>query len=82
MVKQKLDGKALGYSIAVVSAIGMFLTWIFGILGIYSSWVNSMINLHLFFSLSFLGLITGILEAAVVSFIAGWLIAWAYNEFI
>jgi len=81
MVKQKLDNKALGYGVAIVSAIGMVVTWLFGISGVYSNWVNGMMNMHMFFSLSFLGLITGILEATIWGFITGWLIAYFYNKF-
>lgn len=81
MAKQKLNGKSLGYSLAILSALGMLLTWIAGFLGWYQGFVDSMIEMHAFFSLDFLGLITGIIEAAVWSFIAGWLIAYFYNKF-
>lgn len=81
MVKQKLNEKSLGYSLAIISAIGMLLTWIVGKIGWYQGWVNNMLEMHIFFSLSIGGLIAGIIEAAILSFIAGWLIAYFYNKF-
>lgn len=81
MVRQKLDGKALGYSFAIVAAIGMLFTGIAGNFGWYSEFVGVMIQMHEFFSLSIGGIIAGMIEAAFWSFISGWLIAWIYNKF-
>ena len=77
----KLNGKALGYSLAIVSALCMLLLGIAGNLGWYQGMVDAMLGMHQFFSLSFLGIITGMIEAAFWGFIAGWLIAWGYNKF-
>lgn len=79
---QKLNELALGYSLAIISAAGMFLLGVLGNLGIYTTAVNMMQQWHMFFSLSFLGIIAGMIEAAIWSFIAGWLIAWVYNKFV
>ena len=79
---QKLDAKALGYSLAVLAGLSMLLFGIFGILGWYSGAVSSMQQWHLFFSLSFLGIIAGVIEASVWGFINGWLIAYFYNRFV
>ncbi len=77
----KLNGMALGYSLALLGALCMLLLGILGNLGIYIGTVEMMQQWHLFFSLSIVGIITGIIEAAVISFIFGWLIAYFYNKF-
>lgn len=78
---QKLNEKALGYSLAIVSALCMFVLGVFGYFGIYSSAVSAMMQWYMFFSISPLGILTGMLEAAFWAFIAGWITAWVYNKF-
>ena len=80
MVKQKLNERALSYSFAIVAAAGMLLTGIAGNLGWYSEFVVVMMQMHEFFSLSVAGIIAGMLEAAIWSFLGGWFIAWIYNK--
>lgn len=77
----KLDSLALGYAGAVVSSIGMLLLWIAGGVGYYMTAVTMMEGWHMFFSLSVAGLIGGIIEAAVYSFVALYLFGWTYNKF-
>jgi len=79
---QKLNKLALGYSLAIISAVCMFLLGIAGYLGIYSGMVNIMMQGHMYFSISPFGIITGMIEAAVWSFIVGYVIALVYNKFI
>ncbi len=79
---QKLNEKALGYSLAIISAVVMLLFGILGKLGIYTGAVDMMQQWHMFFSLSVFGIIVGILEAAIWGFIFGWVFAWIYNKFI
>ena len=79
---QKLNEKALAYSLAIVAAISMLLLGIAGNIGIYTGAVEMMRQWHMFFSLSIGGIIAGMFEAAIISFIAGWLIAWIYNKFV
>ena len=80
MIK-KLNELALGYSSAVVFAASMLLLGILGNLGIYTGAVEMMQEWHVFFSLSFFGIIAGMIEAGIVSFIFGWAIAKVYNKF-
>ena len=49
---QKLNELAMGYSLAIVSAILIVLLWIGGKIGIYTNAVESMQNWHIFFSLT------------------------------
>ncbi len=78
---QKLNEIALGYSIAIISGLGMILFWIFGKIGFYRDATDMMMQMHMFFNMNITGMITGAIEAAVWGFIAGWLIAYFYNKF-
>lgn len=77
----KLNPLALGYAGAVVSALGMFVMWLLGTAGFYMEAVMMMQGWHMFFSLSVLGLIGGVIEAAVFSFVILYLFGWLYNRF-
>ncbi len=81
MVKQKLNELSLAYSLAAVSAAGMFLMGALGYTRMYSGMVDMMAQGHMFFSVNPFGIITGMVEGAVWGFIAGYAIAWAYNKF-
>ena len=78
---QKWNEIALACSLAVVSAVGMFLLSVLGYFGVYMDAVFAMAQWHMFYSLSFLGIIAGMIEAAVWGFVAGYAIAWIYNKF-
>lgn len=77
----KLNAKALGYSLAVLSGLWMLLLGILGNLGVYLGGVELMQQMHLFFSLSIGGVIAGIVEGSIFGFVGGWLIAYFYNKF-
>lgn len=77
----KLNAKALGLSLALIGALCMLLLGILGNFGVYLGAVEMMQTWHLFFSLSLLGIIAGMIEAAIISFVFGWLIAYFYNKF-
>lgn len=77
----KLNAKALGYSLAILSGLWMLILGILGSLGVYLSGVEAMQKWHLFFSLSIGGIIAGIIEALIFGFVIGWLIAYFYNKF-
>ena len=76
---QKLNSLGLGYAFAIMAAIMMLLLGILGNLGIYESAAKLMQQTHLFFSLDVLGIVTGMIEAAIISFICGVLLGWIYN---
>lgn len=62
---RELNAKALGFSLAIVSAISMVLLWIGGKTGVYVEAFEQMQNWHIFFSLSIGGLIGGVIEASI-----------------
>lgn len=75
-----LHALALGYAGAIISAAGMLLLGILGTLGLYTGAVSMMAEWHLFFSLSVGGIIGGMIEAAVVSFVVLYAFALVYNR--
>ena len=70
----------LGLAGAIVSAFVMLLLGILGNLGLYTGAVEMMQQWHLVFSLSLGGIIGGMIEAAIVSFVFLYLFAWVYNK--
>lgn len=80
-MENKLNPSALGYAAAATAAIGMLLLGILGNLGWYVGAVGMMRQWHMFFSLSFGGILSGMIEAAVISYIFGYLFGWFYNKF-
>jgi hypothetical protein len=78
---KKLNVLALGYAAAVLSALCMLVLGIFGNLGIYEGAVRAMMDWHLYFSLSVGGIVGGMIEGAIWSFIAAVVFAWLYNSF-
>jgi len=76
-----LDEKSFGYAGASVSAAIMLLLGILGNLGMYTGGVEAMKQWHVFFSLSIGGIIAGIVEAAIITYIILYAFAWTYNKF-
>ncbi len=79
---QELKPLALSFAAAIVSAIVMLLLGILGNLGIYTGAVAMMQQWHLSFSLSLVGIVSGMVEAAIISFIFAYLFSFFYNRFI
>ena len=73
---------ALGYAGAIIAAVGMLLLGILGNLGLYTGAVGMMGEWHMFFSPSLGGIIGGMIEAAIISFIALYAFALLYNMFV
>ena len=76
---KKLNALALGYAGAILSALGMLVLGVLGNLGMYTKAVENMQEWHVFFSLSIGGIIGGMIEAAVLSFVILWAFGWLYN---
>ncbi|MBR9691575.1 hypothetical protein GOV06_02215 [Candidatus Woesearchaeota archaeon] len=60
----------------------MLLLGILGNLRVYTGAVEMMQQGHMFFSISIIGIITGIIEAAIISFVFAYAFGWTYNKFI
>ena len=76
----KLNVFALGGASAIVAALSMLVLGIFGNLGIYTGAVEMMSQWHMFFSLTLFGVITGMVEAAVITFVFVYIFGLIYNK--
>ena len=77
---QKLSPHGLGVAAAALAAVCMLIMGILAIAGIYMEAFQIMKAFHIGFDATVLGTIIGIIEAAVVSYIGGYLFGWIYNE--
>jgi len=77
----KLDALAFGVTAAIIAALSMLLLGVAGNIGFYTGAVEMMSQWHMFFTLTPVGIITGMVEAAVISFIFFFLFGWVYNKF-
>jgi hypothetical protein len=57
----------------------MLVLWILAKVGLYIEVAQMMAQWHVLFNLTFLGLIGGMIEAAIVSFIAVYSFVFIYN---
>ena len=76
-----LNPIALGSASAVIAGFIMLVLGILGNMGLYTEGVEMMQQWHIFFSLSIRGIIAGIIEAIVVTFLVVYVFSWLYNEF-
>jgi hypothetical protein len=79
---ERLNSLALGTSAAIVAALSMLILGILGNIGIYKGAVDMMSQWHMFFSLTPVGIITGMIEAAIISLVFFYIFGWIYNKFI
>jgi hypothetical protein len=75
----KLNTMAFGGAAAIVAAISMLILGILGNLGLYTDGIAMMSQWHLFFSLTPFGIIVGMAEAAIISFVFGYIFSVLYN---
>ena len=79
-MKEQLNTNALAATTAILSAAGMFILGIFGNLGWHMGAVSMMQDMHLMFSPSILGIVLGMIEAAIIGYLIGYVFAWTYNK--
>jgi len=80
MTKNQINKLVASYTGAIVAAVSMFLLGILGNLGVYVGAVQMMEQWHMFFSLSVLGIIGGMIEAAIITFVFVYVIIWLYYK--
>ena len=78
-MNQRLQAHAFGAAGAIVAAASMLLLGIGANIGIYEGAAKMMQQWHLFFSFSFMGIIGGMIEAAIVSYVCLYVFAKVYN---
>ncbi len=75
----KINAQPTAISLAIWSALVMLLLWVLAKMGLYVSAAEAMAAWHMFFNLTFVGLIGGMIEAAVVSFLGVYSFVNIYN---
>ena len=75
----KLNEMAFATAGAKLAALGMIVLSVLGKLGLYTSAVERMQDWHMFYSLSLGGIVAGIIEAVIWTFVSFYLFAWLYN---
>lgn len=81
-MNQPLHAHALGSAGAIVAAASMLLLGIGANIGIYESAAAQMAKWHLFFSPSFGGIVGGMIEAAIITYIFLYAFAWVYSKML
>lgn len=76
---QRLDPLAFAGAAALIAAIVMLFLGILGNIGLYQGAVEMMREWHMFFSLSLTGIITGIIEAVIITFVGCYAFVWIYK---
>lgn len=81
MKGQHLNPNGLGIALAILSAVGMLLLSLLGLSDRALEAVRIMQTHHIWYDLTAVGILAGILEAAVASYVLGYVLAWLYNRF-
>lgn len=81
MKSKKLQAQPVATALAVWSALLMLVLWLLSRMGFYVSAAEQMARWHVFFNPSLVGLIGGMIEAAVMSVIGVYLFVYIYNLF-
>lgn len=77
--KNMLQAQPISLALAVWSAIVMLVLWVLAQMGFYVSAAQAMMAWHMFFNFTFMGLVGGMVEAAVVSYLGAYLFVLIYN---
>ena len=75
----KINTFAFGIAAAITAAFSMLVLSVAGKLGVYTGAVEMMSQWHMFYSLTPLGIFSGMVEAAIISFVFFTLFAWIYK---
>jgi len=75
----KLNPQPLALSLAIWSSLLMLILWVLANMGLYASAVDMMLQWHIFFDLTLVGLIGGVIEAAISSYVGMYAFVYIYN---
>ncbi|MDA1337582.1 MAG: hypothetical protein O3C23_02355 [bacterium] len=73
---------ALSIAGAIVAAALMLLLGILGNMGLYLGAVETMQEWHMFFDLSIGGIIAGMIEGAIITFVVIYAFVWLYEKLL
>lgn len=77
---KKVEFHPIASVAAVWSAVFMFVLWFLARMGLYVSAAEQMSKWHMYFDLSFTGLIAGVVEAAIISYLLVASFVMIYNK--
>ena len=77
--KNKLNTSSIALAAAVWSALLMLVIWLLANMGLYVSAAEQMSKWHMFFNLTVIGLVSGMIEAGVISFLLVYSFATVYT---
>ena len=78
----KFDAVTLGYAGGIIAALCMLVLSILASIGIYGQMALQMAKWHMFYSVSILGTITGMIEAAIIGFVVLYVFGTIYNALV
>ncbi|MCF6276730.1 MAG: hypothetical protein L3J07_02660 [Candidatus Magasanikbacteria bacterium] len=78
----KLDANKFALAGAIFAGLTMIALTIANSFGFYQSVAMQMQGMHMFYRPSFLGTITGVIEAGIITFISIYLFVWIYNQLV
>lgn len=79
----KLDQKAFSLAMAILGgAIWLVMMSFSLITGVGHRTIDTIGSYHPFFTYSWLGMITMVIEHLIIGYVIGWLFAWLYNKFV
>jgi hypothetical protein len=78
----KLHAHKLALAAALVSAAGMLLLSLLNGVGLYQSAASQMMGWHMYYRPNATGTLFGMIEAAVITYIYVFPIAWVYNRLL
>ncbi|MFH1405408.1 MAG: hypothetical protein ABIH21_04945 [Patescibacteria group bacterium] len=78
----KLHAHKLGLAGAIFSALAMLVLSIVNAFGIYTAATEQMQTMHMFYTPDVVGTITGMIEAAVITYISLFVFVLIYNKLL
>ncbi|MDH5596487.1 MAG: hypothetical protein OEY44_00150 [Candidatus Peregrinibacteria bacterium] len=81
MHHSSLSPKGLGIALAALSGLFMLLISLLGLAGYFQEGIALMQAHHIGYNLTLPGIIIGILEAVIFSYVAGYLFGAIYNKY-
>jgi hypothetical protein len=79
---EKLNSTAFGSAAAIVAAAVMLVISILSRLGIYTEAAQMMSSWHIFYTMTFGGILAGMAEAAVITFLLVYSFAAIHNKIV
>jgi hypothetical protein len=79
----KLDQNAFSLASAILAGAFWLVVMSFSLItGVGYRTVNTMGSFHPFFTYSWLGMITMVIEHLIIGYILGWFFVWFYNKLL